>query len=84
MPMKKRETSKLLLVVLLSLISLLFLITSIYTFLSQDSVPLVTFIEGAFKLATIAIGFYYWKAKCENLHKYKQDKKIDMGENYEE
>lgn len=60
------------------------IITSVYTFLSQDSVPLVTFIDGTFKLATIAVGFYYWKAKCENLHKYKQDKKINMGEYYEE
>lgn len=79
----KIETSKLLLVVLLSLISLLLITTTVYTFLSKDSAPLVTFIDGAMKLATIAIGFYYWKAKCENLQKYKQTKKIEMGDDYE-
>jgi hypothetical protein len=37
-------------------------------------------IEGGFALTAISVGFYYWKAKAENLHKYKQDDKIHMGE----
>ena len=30
---------------------------------------LVAFITGVFSLATIAVGFYFWKAKCENINK---------------
>ena len=35
--------------------------------------PLVAFITGVFALANISVGFYYWKAKNENLHKYCKD-----------
>ena len=31
---------------------------------------LVAWITGLFGLATIAFGFYYWKAKNENIRKY--------------
>ncbi len=50
--------------------------TILYTFITSDSTPLVTLIERLFALASIAVGFYYWKAKAENLHKYKLDKQI--------
>lgn len=29
-------------------------------------------------LAAAGHGFYFWKAKAENLHKYGQDENIDM------
>jgi len=46
--------------------------------------PIVRYIEGTFTLSAIAVGFYYWKAKAENLHKYNQDDKITMnGDNDE-
>ncbi len=83
MKKKKIETSKLLLWVLLSGLGVITVCTLIYTFLVSDSSPLVTLIEAISKLTTIAVGFYYWKAKNENLHKYKQDNKIgntDIGE----
>ena len=73
---RKIETSKLLLWLLLSGCGIVTVSTIVYTYLTSDSVPLVTLIERIFALATIAVGFYYWKAKCENLHKYKQDEKI--------
>lgn len=31
---------------------------------------LVAWITGVFSLASLSFGFYYWKAKCENLSKY--------------
>lgn len=77
--MKKRrskETSKILLRVLLVMCGVVSVSTLIYTFIAHDSMPLVTLIERLFALASIAVGFYYWKAKNENLHKYKQDHKI--------
>lgn len=85
--MKKRkiETSKLLLWVLLSELGIITICTLIYTFCWSDSSPLVTLIEAIHKLTTIAVGFYFWKAKNENLHKYKQDNKIgntDIGETF--
>ena len=77
--MKKRkqcETSKLLLWLLLSVCGVVSVSTLVYTYIVHDSAPLVTLIERLFALASIAVGFYYWKAKNENLHKYKQDHKI--------
>ena len=84
--MKKRkrkiETSKLLLWLLLSGLGVVTISSIVYSFLFADASPLVTLIESIAKLATIAVGFYYWKARAENLHKYKQDDKI--GETYYE
>lgn len=73
---RKIETSKLLLWLLLSGCGIVTITTIVFVYLTSDSVPLVTLIERIFALATIAVGFYFWKAKCENLHKYKQDDKI--------
>ena len=79
---KKIETSKLLLRIVLSACAVLTVVTIIVTFLFKDTAPLVVLIEKAFLLAQIAVGFYFWKAKAENLHKYKQDDKIgDIHEN---
>ena len=72
----KHETSKLLLWVLLSGLGVIAISVIVYSFLFAEASPLVTLIEHVSKLATIAVGFYYWKAKNENLHKYKQDHKI--------
>lgn len=73
---RSKETSKILLRVLLVMCGVVSVSTLIYTFIAHDSMPLVTLIERLFALASIAVGFYYWKAKNENLHKYKQDHKI--------
>lgn len=35
-----------------------------------DSSPLNALITGVFTLASLAFGFYFWKAKNENLSKY--------------
>lgn len=83
MKKRKHETSKLLLWLLLIGCGITLVSVIVYTFITSDSTPLVTLIERMFALATIAVSFYYWKAKNENLHKYKQDRKIgDSG--YEE
>lgn len=54
--------------------------TTIFTFIAvfttKDTSPLVYLIPGVFGLASVAHGFYFWKAKNENLHKYGQDTKI--------
>ena len=78
---KKIETSKLLLWLLLSGLGIITLFAIIFSFSFKDASPLIALIEKAYPLASIAVGFYYWKAKNENLHKYKQDNKI--GDNRE-
>lgn len=79
---RKIETSKLLLWLLLAGCGITILYTFLIVFITADSTPLVTLIEKLFALTTIAVGFYYWKAKNENLHKYKQDQKIgEQNEN---
>lgn len=42
---------------------------------------LVAWLTGLFSLASIAFGFYYWKAKNENLNKYS--KTLDKEETNE-
>lgn len=75
----KHETSKLLLWVLLGGLGIITVCTIVFSFLLQSADPLIALIESFTKLTTIAVGFYYWKAKCENLHKYKQDEKMEMN-----
>ena len=72
----KHETSKLLLWLLLSGLGVIAISAIVYSFLFAEASPLVTLIEKAYLLSNIAVGFYFWKAKNENLHKYKQDHKI--------
>lgn len=79
----KKDTSKLILRMLSIYIGVLTPFVLVIAFMGYYE-PLTRMIEGTFALTSIAVGFYYWKAKCENLHKYKQDEKINMGgNNYE-
>ena len=73
---KKKETSKLLLLVLLVGLGIITLSTIVFSFSAKEPSPLVTLIECYTKLCSIAVGFYYWKAKCENIQKYKHTEKI--------
>lgn len=78
---RRVDTSKLILRCLLLALTLLLPFVVILAFLNIVE-PLVRYIEGTFALTSISVGFYYWKAKAENLHKYKQDTHITMnGEN---
>ena len=63
------EFSKKLLVFIECLIIALFILTAVATFTGYVD-ALVALITGVFTLASIAFGFYYWKAKNENIRKY--------------
>ena len=79
----KKDTSKIILIMLSIYIGILtpfVLLVALFGFYE----PLTRMIEGTFALTSIAVGFYYWKAKCENMHKFKQDNKINMGGNNDE
>lgn len=67
--LKNAEFSKKLLYFVTDMIVLTFVVVIISMFLGMSE-PLVVFITGLFSLAAIAFGFYYWKAKNENIRKY--------------
>lgn len=67
--MKRMEFSKKLLVFIEGLVISLFILTCIAVF-KGDASALVALITGVFSLASIAFGFYFWKAKAENIRKY--------------
>lgn len=76
---KKLETSKQILYVVGALIIILLPVTIIVSCVTGDVSPLTQYVMGAFALATIAAGFYYWKSKNENLHKYaKKDSQAEI------
>lgn len=74
--LKNAEWSKKLLVFIELLIVATFVLVMIAT-IQGDASALVALITGVFSLASLAFGFYYWKAKNENIRKYAQhlDKK---------
>lgn len=73
---RKWEYSKKLLYVTWLLIWFLLPICVTASIIVQDISPLREYVIGAFSLASISHGFYYWKAKNENLHKYGKDQEI--------
>lgn len=73
----RRETSKGLLMFTLIMVIVISLATIIAVFVLKDVTPLEYLITGIFGLATTSTGFYYWKAKNENIAKYGNN---DKGE----
>ena len=63
------DASKRILRYLIVLICYVSILTAIALFLGHID-ALIALITGVFSLASIAVGFYYWKAKNENLNKY--------------
>lgn len=73
---KHWEYSKRLLYATWLLIYILLPICVVASIIVSDISPLREYVIGAFSLASISHGFYYWKAKNENLHKYGKDEEI--------
>lgn len=73
------EMSKMLLIVSDTMATLTMVLTFIAVFVTQDLSPLAYLIPGVFGLSTVAHGFYFWKAKAENLKKFGQGDKITMS-----
>ena len=67
--LKNAEWSKKLLVFIEVLIIAVFILVMIAT-IKGDASALVALITGVFSLASLSFGFYYWKAKNENIRKY--------------
>ena len=75
--LKNAEYSKKLLVFIEVLISAVFVLVCVSVFMG-DSSPLVALITGTFTLASLSFGFYYWKAKNENIRKYAKSLSKDQ------
>lgn len=78
---RKTEMSKILLIVSDVITSVTVILTFVAVFWMKDISPLAFLIPGVFGLSGVAHGFYFWKAKAENLHKFGQDDKITMSGN---
>lgn len=76
---KKMEMSKKLLIASDVITSATVVLTFAAVFILKDISPLAYLIPAVFGLSSVAHGFYFWKAKAENLHKYGQDEKITMS-----
>lgn len=67
--LKNIEFSKKLLIFIEVLVLLCFCLT-LAAVLMGDASALTALITGVFSLASLAFGFYFWKAKNENIRKY--------------
>lgn len=64
------ETSKIILMATLIMAMLVVIIAGISVIVNNDSVVLEFLITGVFGLTSTSLGFYFWKAKNENIAKY--------------
>ena len=67
----KYEMSKRILYVVALLVLALLPVVLIVSLVTGDSSSLTQYVIGVFAVASVATGYYFWKAKNENLHKYK-------------
>ena len=77
---KKIETSKLLLIVSDVMAAVVLVSTIVAVFSLQTAEPLIYLIPAVFGLSATSHGFYYWKAKAENINKWGQGDKVTMKE----
>ncbi len=75
--LKNAEYSKKLLVFIELLIIAVFVLVCVSVCMG-DSSPLTALITGTFSLASLSFGFYYWKAKNENIRKYAKSLSKDQ------
>lgn len=75
--LKNAEYSKKLLVFIELLIIAVFVLVCVSVCMG-DSSPLTALITGTFTLASLSFGFYYWKAKNENIRKYAKSLNKDQ------
>ena len=70
MKFKNLEMSKKIVYAVALLVVVLLPVVIIVSCVTGDTQPLTNYVIGVFGLASISVGFYYWKAKNENLNKY--------------
>lgn len=73
----KMETSKLLTFFILGNTEAVIIASFIAVFITGDTSALAYLIPGQFGVTATVVGFYFWKAKNENLQKYGRTDAID-------
>lgn len=73
MSKRKVETTKRLLIINYIMISIIVLFTCFMTYKTNDMSAIGILIPSAFTEVGTVTSFYIWKAKCENMKKYKID-----------
>ena len=76
---KKMETSKKLLVFTIIMVTIMVIVGITATFVLGDATPMETLIVSVFGLASTSFGFYYWKAKNENVARFGNN--VDDNQN---
>ena len=74
---RRHETSKVLLLFSDDLAVAVTVLSIVAVFILKDSSPLSYLIPAVFGLAATSHGFYYWKAKNENMAKHGNNVKED-------
>ena len=72
--MKKFEASKVILIFIFLLLFIVIGFTMFMTWTISNITALIPIIIGTFVLSGSAIGFYYWKAKAENIEKIRKSR----------
>lgn len=81
---RKLETSKALLFVSDIITAVCTVAAIIAVFVLKDTTPFAYLIPAAYGLSATSHGFYYWKAKAENLQKFGRTEEITLNEDEEE
>lgn len=74
------EFSKKLLIVIGIIDILLFIFTCYMVYITQDLTPLTAMLTMLEAVTGVAVGYYYWKAKAENIIKLSKDNEIELEE----
>ena len=73
---KKIETSKVLLIISDGCAIVAGIAAVVSVFITKDTSPFAYLIPATFGLSATSHGFYYWKAKAENLQKFGRSDEI--------
>lgn len=77
---KKVETSKILLIISDVMTGICTIAAIVAVFVIKDATPLTFLIPAAYGLSATSHGFYYWKAKAENLQKFGRSDAITLDD----
>jgi hypothetical protein len=80
MKKKRIETSKKIVLFNDILMVLCIAVCFICKFVGLDISDMTEIIVAVIGLSAVGHGFYFWKAKAENLHKYGKDENISMSD----
>ena len=69
------EFSKVILFVIAAVLLLVIVFSMVMIAVTRDLSPIDWILGGLFSLADVAVAFYYWKARCENLKKMEMEYK---------